>query len=207
VVRRRLARVLSVCSHQRAADVLMLGLDDLRFEVRFHCARSLAAVVKRNPSARVDAARVVAVIRREVAAGKGVWESRRLLDQIETDSDTSGVDALIRARANHSLAHVFTLLSFILPSVPLQVAFHGVCADDPLYRGTALEYLDTVLPRDIRDALWPFLDDAASRQHRKRPAEEILADLLKANASIVANLEELRRRGEKARHGEAAAEA
>ena len=43
-VRRRLARVLSVCDSQRAADGLLLGLDDLRFEVRYQCGRSLAAL-------------------------------------------------------------------------------------------------------------------------------------------------------------------
>ena len=48
-VRRRLARVLSVCVSQRAVDGLMLGLDDMRFEVRFQCGRSLAAVLRRTP--------------------------------------------------------------------------------------------------------------------------------------------------------------
>ncbi len=37
-VRRRLARVFSVCVSQRAADGLLLGLDDLRFDVRFQAA-------------------------------------------------------------------------------------------------------------------------------------------------------------------------
>ena len=205
VVRRRLARVMSACSSQRAADVLMLGLDDLRFEVRFHCARSLATIVRKHSSIRVDPTRILNVVHREVASGKGVWESRRLLDRIDTDTDAAGVDEFIRTRANHSLAHVFTLLSFVLPPVPLQVALHGVGGENPMLRGTALEYLDSVLPREIRDALWPFLDDAAPRSHAKRPAEEVLADLLKANASIVTNLDELRRLGERARQDDAAA--
>ena len=53
-VRRRLARVFSVCVSQRAADGLLLGLDDLRFEVRFQCARSLAAILEKNPRVRID---------------------------------------------------------------------------------------------------------------------------------------------------------
>jgi hypothetical protein len=193
VVRRRLARVMAGCASQRAADVLMLGLDDLRFEVRFHCARSLAAIVRKRPSVRVDPTRALQVVHREVAAGKSVWESRRLLDRVDTDTDGGDIDEFIRTRADHSLAHVFTLLSFVLRPVPLQVAFRGICADNRLLRGTALEYLDSVLPRDIRDALWPFLDDEASRPQIKRPADEVLADLLRANASIVTTLKELGR--------------
>ncbi len=43
-IRRQLARVLSVGVSQRAADALLLALDDERFDVRFQCARSLAAI-------------------------------------------------------------------------------------------------------------------------------------------------------------------
>jgi hypothetical protein len=93
----------------------------------------------------------------------------------------------------------------VLPPVPLQVAFHSVCAENRLLRGTALEYLDSVLPRDIRDALWPFLDNDASRPHVKRPADEVLADLMRANASIVTTLKELQRPGERSQTGDAAA--
>jgi hypothetical protein len=206
VVRRRLARVLSGCVSQRAADALMFGLDDLRFEVRFHCGHSLDVIVRKNNSIRVDTARVTDVIRREVAAGKNVWESRRLLDQVEVEANSAGIDEFIRARASHSLAHVFTLLSLTLPSIPLHVAFRGVCADDPLLRGTALEYLDSVLPRDIRDGLWPYLDDTATRMVARRPADELLADLLRAHASIVTSVEELRRHGTPAHNRDAAAE-
>jgi HEAT repeat protein len=41
-VRRRLARVFAVCVSQRAADGLVLALDDARFDVRFQLARILA---------------------------------------------------------------------------------------------------------------------------------------------------------------------
>jgi HEAT repeat protein len=47
-VRRRLARVFSVCASQRAADGLVMALEDQRFEVRFQCGRSLAAIASRN---------------------------------------------------------------------------------------------------------------------------------------------------------------
>ena len=82
-VRRRLARVFSVCTSQRAADGLMLGLDDLRFEVRFHCARSLAEMLEKNPRIRIDRERIFEVVQREAAVGRPVWESQRLLDQVD----------------------------------------------------------------------------------------------------------------------------
>ena len=87
------------------------------------------------------------------------------------------------------------LLSLVLPATPLQIAYRGLHTSDPALRGTALEYLEGVLPPDIRDRLWPFLGDSpAPVPGGARSREEILADLLRSNESIVLNLEELRRR-------------
>jgi hypothetical protein len=191
-VRRRLARVFAVCVSQRAVDGLLLGLEDLRFEVRFHCGRSLAAIVERNAFVRVDAERVFSLVRREVAVGRPVWEGHRLLDDVDGERF---VDAFLKRRAGQSLAHVFTLLSVVLPSVPLQIAYRGLHTDDRALRGTALEYLEGVLPRDIRDRLWPVLgDDPAVPAVRPRDRDKILADLIRSNESILINLESLRQR-------------
>jgi hypothetical protein len=192
-VRRRLARVFSICVSQRAVDALLLALDDTRFEVRFQCGRSLAAIVERNRVARIDRERIFDVVRREVTVSRPVWQSHRLLDAI-ADERASFVDDFIKDRAGQSLAHVFILLSTVLPAAPLQIAFRGLHTDDPALRGTALEYLEGVLPHDIRERLWPFLG-TEGQVKGGRAREEILADLMRSNESIVMNLEELRRRG------------
>ena len=194
-VRRRLARVFSICVSQRAIDGLLPGLDDLRFEVRFQCGRSLAAIVEKNPQVRIDKARVLAIVHREVAVGHPVWEGRQLLDGVaDTGDGRSFLEELVSDRASQSLAHVFTLLSLVLPTEPLRIAFCGLHTTDQGLRGTALEYLDCVLPPDIRERLWPFLEDRRATRGATRPREDIVTDLLQANRSIMLNLEELKRR-------------
>jgi hypothetical protein len=184
-VRRRLARVFSVCVSQRAADGLVLGLDDLRFEVRYRCARSLAAIVEKNPRVRIDAEQVLAVVRREVAVSESVWRGRQLLDGAAAgDAGSSLVDELVIERASQSLAHVFTLLGLITPSEPLRLAFCALHTSDPGLRGTALEYLDAVLPPGIRERVFPFIEHEPIRSKSERRREDILADLMQSNASI-----------------------
>lgn len=181
-VRRRLARVFSVCVSQRAADGLLLALDDSRFDVRFHVARSLAAILDRNPRVRLDRERVLEVVMREVAVGRPVWESRRLLDPLHNESP---LDAFVRDRAGRSLAHVFTLLSLILPAEPLQIAFRSLHSEDVRLRGTALEYLDEVLPPPVREGLWPFLVEGRSKRPSPPPShDQVIADLLRVNPSL-----------------------
>jgi hypothetical protein len=201
-VRRRLARVFAVCVSQRAADGLLLGLDDLRFEVRFQCGRSLASIVEKNPRIRIDREKVLDVVLREVAVGRPVWESHQLLDRLEDTGPSSFVDDFLKDRASRSLSHVFTLLSLVLPAEPLQIAFRGLHTDDQNLRGTALEYLEGVLPPQVRDRLWPFLEDTRAARGAPRSRDEIVADLLRSNESIVVNLEELKRRVSTSRTGE-----
>jgi hypothetical protein len=193
VVRRRLARAFSGCGSQRAVDGLLLGLEDLRFEVRFQCGRSLLAIVERNPGVRIDQDGVFAFVRKEVAVNRDVWKSRHLLDG-PGDDDKSFIEELFRDRASQSLAHVFTLLALVLPTAPLRVSFRGLHTNDQELRGTALEYLESVLPGDIRQLLWPFLEDSRPPERPMRSREDVLSDLLRAHQSIQLNLEDMKRR-------------
>ncbi|NOT25358.1 MAG: hypothetical protein HOP16_04575 [Acidobacteria bacterium] len=193
-VRRRLARVFSACTSQRAVDGLVLGLDDQRFEVRFQCGRSLAAIAARNPAVRIEGVTIYAVVLRELAVGRAVWESHRLLDRLDDSGDRSAEDELIKDRANQGLAHVFTLLSLVQPAEPLQIAYRGLLTGDENLRGTALEYLEATLPPLVRTRLWPFLEDRRPANRAVRDRDEILGDLIRSHASIRLNLEELRQR-------------
>lgn len=193
-VRRRLARVFSACASQRAADGVVLGLDDQRFEVRFQTGRSLAAIVARNTAVRIEAVTIYAVVLRELAVGRAVWESHRLLDRLDDSGDRSVEDELIKDRANQGLAHVFTLLSLVQPAEPLQIAYRGLLTGDENLRGTALEYLEATLPPLVRTRLWPFLEDRRPANRTVRDRDEILGDLIRSHASIRLNLEELRER-------------
>ena len=179
-VRGQLARVFSICVSQRAVDALFLALEDPRFDVRFQCARSLAAIVARNPRVRVDRDRVLGIVLSEVTVGRPVWESRRLLGGAVNESP---LDGFVRDRAGQSLAHVFTLLSLVLPSQPLQIAFRSLQSENARLRGTALEYLEGVLPADIRQRLWPFLVQGGA-ERPSQPQHEILANLLRSSSSI-----------------------
>ena len=179
-VRRRVARIFSVAVSQRAADGVALALDDSRFDVRFQAARSLAAILDKNPRIRFDRDRIYEVILREVAVGVPVWESQRLLDGFVSESP---LDAFVRDRAGQSLAHVFTLLSLVLPREPLQIAFRSLHSNDSHLRGTALEYLEGVLPTAVRQQLWPFL---VYRRPQGEPQahDKIMANLLRSSGSI-----------------------
>jgi AAA family ATP:ADP antiporter len=193
-VRRRLPIVLAATPTQPVADGLIAGLSDGRFEVRYRCGLALNHIVDLNPVVTIDPRRIFEAVEREVSVDRRVWESHRLLDQGEDESWSPLFDELLRDRASRGLAHVFTMLALVLPRRPLQLAFRALHVADLHVRGTALEYLETVLPESVRRALWGFLEDTRTGAPTSRSRDAIVRDLLASDATIAMDLERLRRR-------------
>jgi ATP:ADP antiporter, AAA family len=147
-VRRRIPRVLSVLDSMRAVDGLAQSLFDSRFEVRFQSGRALAQIQDRTPGMSVDHSLITKAVLQELAVSREVWESRSIIDRGENEI------------SNVSAEHVFRLLSLVLPRDPLKVAYRGLHSGDAYLKGMALEYLDGVLPLEIRQTIWPVLEAA-----------------------------------------------
>ena len=193
-LRQRIPRILAAEGSDRAVDGLLLGLEDARFEVRFQCGRALARLRDGRPGLVIDRGRIFAVVLRDVEVDRSVWEGQRLLARLIDPGDSPLVDDYLRDRAHRSLEHVFTVLSLVLPSAPLRIAFRALHTEEPALRGTALEYLESVLPPPVRERLWPFLEERGAPHPVERSRDEILNELVQANRSVEINLAELRKK-------------
>jgi hypothetical protein len=154
VIRRRIPRVLASVPTQRAADGLLAGLESERLDLRYRCAQALVRLSQRA-AVSIPAGRVFAVARREIA-GMGAGGGSRL-------------------------EHVFAILSLALEREPIEIALRALRGRDPTLRGTALEYLDHVLPPAIREALWPRLGPTAAPPAR-RPVDDVRDELLRSSS-------------------------
>ena len=103
--------------------------------------------------------------------------------------ELSGADAPHLVRE-----HVFNLLALALDREPIRIAARAFTGDDAYVRGTALEYLETVLPARVFFAFQPLLSAAGPAPTRRRPAADVRADLIRAGETMTVSLEELRRR-------------
>lgn len=181
-IRRRLPRVLEVCESPEAAAGLAAALDDERFEVRYRCALALARIAARDPSKRPSAERVHEVVHKELEAGRKVWDSRRLLDD-DAEEDAPLLERAVRDRVHRSVEHVFTLLSLAYDPEPLRLSLFALAGDDRAMRGTALEYLENVLPEETREQLFPMLD-VRVEMRKKRSRQEIVEELVRSMQSM-----------------------
>ena len=181
-IRRRVARVLRGSPIQRAADGLILGLADPRFEVRRECALTLARITQREPTLRVRRNDVFSAVMRELEKGPPAWEMEAdVAAEVEALGDEAEQG---QTPAERGLAHVFTLLSTALDREPMQTAYWALTGDDATLRGTALEYLENILPEEVSRALWPHLGmraPAARPARQARPTDQIAQELLRSS--------------------------
>ena len=187
-VRRRIPRVLAYCPTQRALNGLVDGLNDPRFEVRFHCGRALDVLHLRNPGLSYPSDAIYDVVNRELSVSRQIWESRRLLDAREATDAYSYLDDHLKERADQSLEYVFSLLATILPREPLKVAFRALHTEDRLLRGLAREYLESALPVQLREKLWAVVD-AGPPSSRRPPRRNVLKRLVGSSESLLLKIQ------------------
>lgn len=158
VVRRRIPRVLKACPTRRAADGLRAALDHAGFGVRAASAAALAALHEK-------------------------WGDDISLPQ-ETVLDLVRAELGRPTEGERQLAHIFTLLSLAVEPEPLRIAWAALRGRDRALRGTALEYLDTVLPDDIFLPLRKRCGEEAAPGGPRRPVEQVAADLRASSVNL-----------------------
>jgi hypothetical protein len=182
-IRRRIPRVLAAYPSQRTVEALLRGLSDERFEVRFSCGRALSRICSADQTLRPKPEDIYAVATEEIMIAERLTEMPRMLDSYDDHADSPSADSLWIS-TDVRLEHIFRLLSLCLPREPLHVAFQALHTDDRYLRGTALEYLDSILPSGVRDQLWQFLEGPRRPVARPRPSQVILEELMTSRHQI-----------------------
>ncbi|MSR15262.1 MAG: hypothetical protein EXR86_11990 [Gammaproteobacteria bacterium] len=177
VARQRLPSVLEVVHSPRATAVLMECLEEEEFIIRYSAARALARMHARDPYMHLERARVFAAVEREVAVDHAAWSANDLEMNIDLPGDLIAMSGPGDSRLNYSMEHVFTLLGLVLDREALSLALHAVMSTDRNLSGTALEYLENVLPEEVRRGLWPRLRDSKPELRSERGNAALEADL------------------------------
>lgn len=166
VVRRRLPLALKSCPSVIARDGLRAGLETEEFEIRLRSGRALVALTGEHPELAEPFPHALVLAERELGRG--------------------GEKQLVRE-------HVFNLLALALEREPVQIAARAFASDDEYVRGTALEYLETVLPPRMFSSFQGLLPVTGPAPARRRKAADARAELLRAGATMTMSLDEVRR--------------
>ena len=174
-IRRRLPAVLTAGDPQLAAFALWRAISDTRFEVRYRCGRALLELREATHPMPFGTADIYKLVERELSVERTVLRSYRLLDSMPNVG--LAPEAVVNdARAN-VIAHIFNLLALVLPPEPVRIAFQSLHTSDRELRATALEYLESALPQQLGEKLWPLIDVQVRPPRSARTREELAVAL------------------------------
>jgi hypothetical protein len=115
-----------------------------------------------------------------------MWEAQRLLEEPDGTEDP-WLSVAVQRRGAHSLRHVFRLLGLVLDDPKtLEITYRAVHSPELHFRAVGLEYLENVLPPDVKDALWPLIgdDDEIPPSRAGRSLSEVMTELLSSSGAL-----------------------
>lgn len=178
----RVPPILGRWADRRATKALLRGLGDPYFGLRFACGQSLARLVRTAPELRPPEAAILAIVQKETDVDTTLWANQEVED---IHASSVLLDAPQRRRVHRTAEHVFTLLAVIFDREPLRFSLFGLASGDPNLRGTALEYLENVLPDGLRRALWRHVAHEGTVIQSSRSTEELAQELQRTISPLV----------------------
>ncbi|MEO8178409.1 MAG: HEAT repeat domain-containing protein [Deltaproteobacteria bacterium] len=150
-VRRRLVRVIATTQSPWSAAALGAALEDPDFDVRRQIVRGLEDIAAHGVHLPIERQVAVAAVARELTAASEASDA----DRIE---------------------HALRLLGLVFDREAFRLARGALDSADPKLRGTALEYLDNVLPSALKATLFPLIPDQRAPKS-ERVTEELIDEL------------------------------
>jgi hypothetical protein len=183
VIRRRVPRALEAAPGLRAMDSLVRGFEDEDFEVRLACARSAVRVVDVDRACRVPGQQVLSLVQRELEVSERKWEQqgRRRGQHVDEPALLETGDL---ARVDRSMELVFSLLALAYGVEVMASTLRALHSADPTLRGTALEYIQTMLPEKLRRRLVQRVPGGDTARVTQRRSEELAQALMQSSASL-----------------------
>lgn len=174
LIRRRLPRVLKKTADDRVVSALLRALSDEDFDVRYWSGRALGRIVDDGGAVDVDEAKLLTIVDRALGVPDEAWKRHRRIHG----------DPSPRKDVNRALEHVFTMLSLVFDREVVKLTYGALRGDDTRLHGTALEYLENVVPAHIARAIERRLEQPTGRTGPARPATEVAKELRESAVSI-----------------------
>ncbi len=158
LVRRRLPLILGHSDSPLAVLGLTMGLDHSDWNVRFRCARGLQTLKRRHPHLEADEDKLLQAIDEEL----------RSLAKPSPDPDAK----------ERRIQYLFQLFAALYDPETLELCEHALESGDRGLQGTALEYLENLLPSEIWTRFRPFVATAVPHTESKRSLQQAARALL-----------------------------
>ncbi|MDQ2946970.1 MAG: HEAT repeat domain-containing protein, partial [Acidobacteriota bacterium] len=186
-IRRQIPRVLRLIPSQRAVDILLGFISDPNLGLRAGVLRALNRLRESAPKLDYGAKSVTEQVATEARYYFELYAALEAFREPGTPRTPAALLAsTLEERLKATIERLFRLLGLRYPPRQVYAAFLAVRSGQRDEHAAALEFLDSVLDRDMKRIMVPILDDPAMLAQRgrdlfgiqKKDAESTLRELL-----------------------------
>jgi AAA family ATP:ADP antiporter len=176
-VRREIPAVLQAIGTRAAQAVLTESVLDKDVVLRYRCIAALNKLGQLHPDRPVDRKIIESVLAAEILGHYRSYQVMGTLSRSLSDSAEPVRQALGESMEKET-ERIFRLLKMLYPEHDLHSAYVGLQSSDPVVHDNSLEFIDTILPPEIRAVLMPIIDRDVSIRDRIQRANQLLGSSL-----------------------------
>lgn len=187
-IRREIPQVLEAIGSRAAQEVLTESVLDRDVVLRYHTIAALNRLGQAHPARAVDRKLIESVLGAEIMGhyrsyqvlgtlGSAIDLSRRSAGGAEADP-ANPLEHGLRESMEKESERIFRLLKILYPQYDLHSAYVSMQSDDPIVHDNAVEFMDSVLPPEVRALIIPLFDREVTVGERIDIANRMLGSSL-----------------------------
>jgi AAA family ATP:ADP antiporter len=172
-VRREIPKVLEEIGSRSAQSVLIESVLDRDVVLRYHTIAALNRLGQAHPDRSTDRKLIESVLAAEIM---GHYRSYQVLGTLggALDDPANPIEHGLRESMDKESERIFRLLKILYPQYDMHSAYVGLESTDPVVHDNAVEFMDSVLPPEVRQVIIPLFDRDVTVANRIEMANKML---------------------------------
>ena len=171
-VRREIPKVLQEIGTTAAQTVLVESILDRDVVLRYHTISAINRLGQAHPGRSTDRKLIETVLAAEIM---GHYRSYQVLGTLGAMDDAANpVEHGLRESMEKETERIFRLLKILYPQYDLHSAYVGMQSDDPVVHDNSVEFMDSVLPPEVRSLIIPLFDRNVTVAQRIATANRVM---------------------------------
>lgn len=164
-IRQKIPDILNRIGTQRAADLLTLELKNQRRDLEPEIIEAMHKIRSKSPDV---------LFQKNVILPEAVFLIKKCflilmeLDEVMSDAKRAKLSTDLERNLAQTLKHIFELLSLIYPHEDIIRAYQNIAEGTRKATDYSLELLDNVLKKEIKEILFPLIDDISFEEKVRR---------------------------------------
>ena len=176
-VRREIPKVLEEIGSKAAQEVLVESVLDRDVVLRYHTIAALNRLGQAHPDRSTDRKLIESVLAAEIMGHYRSYQVLGTLGGVLKDA-ANPIEHGLRESMEKETERIFRLLKILYPQYDMHSAYVSLQSTDPIVHDNGVEFMDSVLPPEVRQLVIPLFDREVSVESRIATANRMLGSTL-----------------------------